>query len=982
MKPLRFLLIGLASLAVLLVIVVALAFTPGVQTWVARKFAPATPELTVAIGHVDAGLHQTRLENVRVVQPGLLLTLPSAEVEVGVLDAAGGKVEVRRLVAKGWILDLTAPAAAPVATRTGESKPIATTKPSPSPAPSAKKPEETARTAFDGIFKLIQLPFDLVVDGVDLVGEVILPEGRRAQVSITGGGIAAGKDGKFTLTADLKSPDATMLAVRGAITARMDTPRTFERFELAATASATGPQVPQGAKLDVALTAAREAQGEAYTAAVRSGAHDLLHVDIKLPPGAAPLAGSWSLDATSADAAPLALGRPLPDFIAKGQGTFEADRLFSQIKAIGALDASVDKLTVVQPEFAALGRLALTAGFDVATQGNLVRLNKLDARVSGEQPVASVTALQAVEFNTATGVLTAANPSAELLRLTLDGIPLAWARPFLGELALTGDDVRGTFAASARDGGFTLRPVSPITLTNVSVTQAGQPLVHAVDVSLSAQADYTPKGWMAEVTDLSVRSAGATLFKFTAKAAQPAGEQQPLTASGTYEADLSALAAQPVAANSVVLKRGLARGDFSATSAATKQANLTLQLADLLSADSKSLPSVALQARADIDAAGRIDAKVPIVITLAGRRSDLALNAVVTPGEKETNIKAQLTGDTLHVPDLMLFSALSATAPEPATPEATTPKPTPPKPTQPLWSGVTGELKLAFKTLVYSKDIQATDVAGLITITPTALTMENIAAALKTGGNLKADGGLKFDVTNEKPYALKADVALTNVEPAPILRALSPGEPSPVEGKFDITTQLSGRAVEPAGFTDSVIGDIHLTSKGGTFKALSVKTSAAVENVGKAATIAGALGIFSGSSSTVKYADRTRAAADVTKQLGSIKFDQLNVVVGRDKKKNMDIKDLTLISPMIHLTGSGQITYVPGVSLMKQPLLVNLNLGAKDKLATDLRALKLIGAKEDKLGYASMKEDLKLDGSLQSIGTKQLTDLIQDALTK
>ncbi|MDF3056022.1 MAG: hypothetical protein K0R17_237 [Rariglobus sp.] len=989
MKPLRLLLIGLAAFALLLVVIVALAFNPGVQTWAARKLAPSTPELTVGIGQVDAGLHQTRVENIRVVQPGLVLTIPSAEIEAGVLDAAGGKIEVKRLVAKGWILDLTVPPApAPVSPGVGPSNPPA----SGSPSASRPSPEATAREAFNGLFTLLELPFDLAVDGVDLAGEIILPEGR-APVTITGGGIAAGKDGTFALGADFKGTDASALVVRGTLAARMNTPRTFDRLEITVAASASGPQVPQGAKIDIALTATREAEGEAYVAALRSGTRDVLGLDVKLPPGTAPLAGSWKLDAIAADLAPFALGRPLPEFVAKGQGTFESDRRFSRIKAAGTVDASVDKLTVLQPEFAAFGRLALTAGFDVATQGDLLRLNKLDARVTSADPVASVTALQAIEFNPATGALTAANPAAELLRITLDGIPLAWARPFLGDLVLTGDDVRGAFTASARDGGFALRPAAPITLTNLSATKAGEPLVRAVDVSLSAQADYTPKGWTAEVTDLSALSAGAPLLKLTARAAQPSGEQQPLTASGVFEANLPSLLEQPVAARTVALKRGIARGNFSIATSSTRQIGLTVQLVDLMAANSRSLPGVSLQARADIDASGRIDAKAPVVITQAGRRSDLNLDAVITPAGKETNIKAQLTGDTLHVPDLMLLSMLSPDSSDPVDPEA--PESSPPEPeqspgkpapgsgpTEPLWAGLTGELKFAFKTLVYSKEVQATDVGGVITIEPAALTMKNIGAALKTGGSLKAGGDLKFEAKKRQPYALKADVALNDVDPAPILRALSPGEPSPVEGRFDLTTQLSGRAVDPAKFTDNVIGDIHLTSKGGTFKALNVKARSVVGGAGTAATIAGAVGIFTGSEKTVKYAEMGRAAAEVIKQLGSIKFDQLNLVVGRDKKKNLDIKDLTLIAPIVHLTGSGQITHVPGVSVMRQPLLVNLQLGARDKLAANLRTLNLIEGQEDKKGYAAMTDGLRLDGSLQAIGTKQIENLIYDAITK
>jgi hypothetical protein len=988
MKPLRLVLIGLLSVVLLLVILVALASSPGVQTWIARKFAPSSADLAVDIGRVDAGLNQTRVENVRVIQPGLVLTIPSAEVEVGVIDAAGGRIEVKRFVAKGWILDLTVPVGPiPVEGSVGAPK-------SPGAADGSavsKKAGKSAQGTFDGLFQLLDLPFDLVVDGVELAGEVILPEGR-AHVSIIGGGIASGKDGKFTLTSDYKGADATALAVRGIVAARMDSPRTFDRFDITATASATGPKLPEGAKLDVSLTAAREGEGETYVAALRSSERDIVKADFKLPTGTAPLVGSWTLDLTSADAVPFSFGQPLPDVVAKGQGAFEANRAFTQIKTTGNLEASLDKLAAVQPEFAALGRLGLTVDFDIATHGDLVRLNKLDARVSGVQPVASITALQSIEFNPATRAVTAADASTDLLRITLDGIPLVWAKPFLGDLAVTGDDVRGAFTASVRDGGFVVRSAEPVTVTNLSIAQAGESLIRAVDISLKAQVDYSPKGWNAEVTDLSASSRHAPLFKLTAKAAQPADAGHPIVVSGAFEADIPVLLAQPVAAGSLALKRGQARGSFSATLAKMQQATLTMQLADLVASNSRSLPSVGVQAEVDIDVSGRIDAKAPIIITQAGRRSDVTLEAVLTTVGKDMNIRGKLTGDTLHLPDVMLFSALTETADEPTPDDAPEGTPQTPdtdeapadpasgsSPAGPLWAGVTGELKLVFKRIIYSKDVETT-MDGLIKITPSAITLENLGAAVKTGGKLKADGALKFDATKKKTYGLKADVALNDIDPAPILRALSPKEPSPVEGKYDFTTQLAGRAVDPSKFSDNVVGDIHLTSKGGTFKALNVKTSAIVDGAGAVASIAGLFGTMAGSSSTVKYAERTRVAADIAKQLGAIKFDQLNVVLGRDRKKNMEIKDLTLISPLIHLTGSGQITHVPGVSRLRQPFRMDLQLGAKNKLAEDLRTLKLADVKEDKLGYVSMTETIMLDGSLESIGTKQLEKLIRDAL--
>jgi hypothetical protein len=962
MKPFRLILIGLSAIALLLVLGVVLALTPGVQTWAAKKFAPATAELSVGIGHVNAGLNQTRVDNVRVVQPGLVLTIPSAEVDISVIDAAGGKVEVRRLVAKGWVLDLTAPGAAP--------------------ATPAKTPEAAVKTAFNGIFKLIQLPVDLAVDGVDLAGEVILPEGR-AQVTITGGGLANGGDGKFVVTADMKSADSTV-AFKGVLGAHMNSTRTFDRFSLTADASAKTPQVPQGATASIVLNAATDGQNETYAFSLSANGREVVQARVALPPGTAPLAGTWTLDATQADVVPFALGRPLPDFVAKGKGTFETDRFFGQIKATGSFDATLDKLGALQSELATLGRLKFTAGFDVTTQGDVVRLNTLDVSLAGERPVFTVTAQQAIEFNLKTSAATAVNPSADLVRLTLDGLPLAWAKPFLGDIALTGGDVRGAFTVTANDGGFAVRAAAPITLTNLSVSQAGKPLVNALDVSLSSRADYTPKGWAAEITNLSAHSGLVQVFKLTAKAAQASGEKQPLEASGTYEVNLVAALAQPAAAGLTSLQEGIARGDFGTSIADVKHASVTLQLANLVMANGSTLPTVAFQARADVDATGVINATAPIIISHGGRLSDITLGARVTRDKTATQVMARLTGEVINIGDLMLFSALAPAKPTSAVPAVDT-KPSPkspaPVPATPLWAGLNGELNIAFTTVVYSKDVVVKDIGGVVKITPDTLTLERLVAALKTGGNLKATGGLRFDAKQPQPYGLKADVSLLDVEPAPILRALSPGKPSPVEGKFNLTTQVSGRAVDPAGFTDSVIGDIKLTGQNGTFRALSVKSSAAVENAGKAAAVAGLLGALAGSDSTVKYADRARAAADVTKQLGAIKFEQLSLVLARDAENNLGIKDLSILSPVVRLVGSGIIAYQPGVPLMQQPLLLNLQLGAKDKLADDLRSLKLIGDKTDAAGYSFLAEDLKLDGSLQAVGTKQISGLIERALT-
>jgi len=140
-------------------------------------------------------------------------------------------------------------------------------------------------------------------------------------------------------------------------------------------------------------------------------------------------------------------------------------------------------------------------------------------------------------------------------------------------------------------------------------------------------------------------------------------------------------------------------------------------------------------------------------------------------------------------------------------------------------------------------------------------------------------------------------------------------------------------------------------------------------------------GALTGNNTATKYAERGQAAADVVTQLGNIRFDQLSVTASRNADRDIILKDITLVSPRLRLTGSGRIDYAPGVPLMRQPLAINLQLGARDQFADNLRTLRLLGnAPADAQGYAPLVEPIQLDGTLQSIGTSQLQALIDRAI--
>jgi len=144
----------------------------------------------------------------------------------------------------------------------------------------------------------------------------------------------------------------------------------------------------------------------------------------------------------------------------------------------------------------------------------------------------------------------------------------------------------------------------------------------------------------------------------------------------------------------------------------------------------------------------------------------------------------------------------------------------------------------------------------------------------------------------------------------------------------------------------------------------------------------GLFGALTGNNQVAHIGQQSEAAASVAQQLGTIKFDQLNIVLSRDSERDVLIKDITLISPQMRMAGSGKITFVPNVPLRNQPLLVNLQIGARDRLADSFRQLRLLGAGgADALGYFPLTQPIQLDGTLQSIGTEQLQRLIYSAIT-
>ena len=118
----------------------------------------------------------------------------------------------------------------------------------------------------------------------------------------------------------------------------------------------------------------------------------------------------------------------------------------------------------------------------------------------------TVAAQQKLSFTFKDQRLTAERPGAELLRVALIGVPLAWAQPMLKPRTITSGELAGVFVVGAElDGSrVKLSTVEPLTLRSVTVREGQKIMVDRVTVALSPRVDYTAARIVAELEKISV----------------------------------------------------------------------------------------------------------------------------------------------------------------------------------------------------------------------------------------------------------------------------------------------------------------------------------------------------------------------------------------------------------------------------------------------------------------------------------------------
>lgn len=989
MRSVRIFLLAAATVLVVGLIGLAVVLNPTVQTWAVRRALSSRPEDHISIARVNAGFRRVELTDLRYERDGLRFVAPTVTADLDVWAAAvRHRFFISHLVAKDWTCDVRAAVA-----------PVTEAATSPAGAPSTSVAKTVAPAArFRGLFPAVELPFELRIDQAELAGEIaVQAAGAKFRVSGSGGNLGVTQAGRFELNATALLQDETVqsVTVHCNLTTTMDSPRTFADFSLQGEATAVGKKLAGPVTLRFELGAHRSGQAESYAVALNAQDRPLVNLQVTNPTRGTAISGRWSVDIRDSDVTPFALGHALPTFSAVGSGQMETDGSFDDVHLVGSIDARLDHLTTINNALSAVGPVRLFGDLDLAHRRGIMTVRKVNVVLSGargtaaEPDIASVSSLQSFEFDLQTGDLRAQDASQGLLGIVLRGLPLGWVRPLVPQLDFSGGDLRGELVATPRAGGINFQSTVPISITDLTLGRKEEHWLRNVDVALSILGDYTPQGWQTEISNLSARSAGASLFVLEAKAGRLAGNGQPIKAAGTITTDLAALVAQPFARGALVLKRGGATVEFVASVDGQTSLQAHVVTKDLAAEkppktataqpELEVMPVIAATIRADVSPDGRMTLQAPMTLERAGRISDLNITGAFSPGTAGGTFDAQVTSTSFVLDDAKSFAALipgrRAKTPADEKPEMTPLAPPP-------WVGLRGDVTLQLKKVLYSGTFQMSDVVGKVRFDGGTIKFEQVRADVGEGGDASVSGALQFDGKAENPFSLGAEVALTDFDPGPLFLAVSPKRAPTIEGKFTVKTKVNASAPTFQGLAAATVGEFELTSRAGTFRGLQVNVGNLVENSSKLyswlATAGNAITSitpFVGKKDDDdEITSRSKAAQELAKIISTIVYDQLALVVVRDKSLNADVKEFSLISPELRIAGSGRSHSVRGKSPIHDYVELELKIRARGRPAELMKYLGVLEPKTDDLGYANCAIPVKVEGSLTRLDTTQLSN--------
>jgi hypothetical protein len=659
-KYLRFFLIALATTAVLALLLAGAALTSPLQTWYARMELLDQPGMQGSIGSVSAAFGKLEVEDLRLQVGRAVLTMPLLQARLPLIKAVWNhRVEARSVVAKGWTLDLSRLRDQQVEVAVSDSEA------SPGPSASPNPPEKQAAAAFAGILAGRRLPLDASLDGVELDGEILVAvlAGKppvRVHVSVTGGGMAAGREGSFAIDAERvpDDPDATEKAAsaRCHLNVSMDSPRTVNRIAIKADLAGTAGSQPVDITVSASAARTRGSEDEAYSVDFIRGERHVAVIAANYPAASGRLSGTWKVDARDADIAPFVPGLSLPSLALSGDGLFDADTAFDRVHVAGSLKAVASHFAGLSPAMDRLGTLTVDSPFDVSRRGSSLHFERLSASLGADRPFAEVKALQAFDFDWEGRAFRASDPGSDFVSASLRRFPLDRFPALPGGLEFAGGEAAAEFVVRSTATGYAVRTNAPLTASGVAIQRSGRIVARDLDLSVPVSAEIVSQQWDFQLSPFTLDSGSRRLASIEAKGSWPM-VGKPVEVSGTWKADLEALASLPSVPGLNWITGRSASGDFKASVGATSEVECKLVLVG-----HDPTHTVSATVNADEDPGGAGEFLSPVKISFGSDVSDISAEVSWVGEKSEPRTEVKLSSESVALGHLRLLAAPLAAA--------------------------------------------------------------------------------------------------------------------------------------------------------------------------------------------------------------------------------------------------------------------------------------------------------------------------------
>ena len=987
---------ALVVAAIVAAFLLAAAISPTVQTWIAEYELGDQGSVDL----VRARFGHAEIDNLKLTFPHAVLTVPLLEADLPVTTAVRERqLQLKRLVVKDWTLDFTKHAAPGDAT--APDAPAANAPPPPSaPADAAAAPVTAAHHAvalarvalgtFLGTLGRIHLPCDLAVDNVDLDGIVIVPvaeDGTAAHVhvKITGGGLAAGHEATFALdgTSDILETNfaVTTFAVKGQLFATMDTPRTLGRLATKAAVSASGGVFGGGTAVTADLSAARSGTTETYKVDLTTGdERHLVNVTTAFTDGATSLAGTWETNLQDADVAQYFSGKTLPAFAVAGKGTFDADTALTHVSFTGRLRGTASGIDALAPSFTRAGPIAFDASFEADQTGRMLHLARLEVAATSGRSAASARLLQPTTMDVTSGAPAPATPANDWVEFTGRAIPADWLPALPGGYALSGGEMAGDVIVRQDQGTLAVRAVTPATAQNVNLTRDGRVVARRLDLTVTASGDNGPNGWHFQASPLKLASAGRPLAELGLTAAQPAADA-PVEFQGAWTAEIGSPEFKAAFPGLTVAGGRSVSGDVTGKIGDTIELDGKLKVAGR---DARH--TLAANVHATVDDSGRVEFTAPVKMAFGGDASDLSIQGTLIRATDAPALYLKLTGKSADVAHLRLLGGAAAALEGVRLPAAAGPGAADARDASPFWGEWTGRVLLTVDEL-RAGSLTFTKVDAGCTIDAHALKIDGGHA--KLGSHQIADlaGGLQYDGAAGVPYQLKVTFATDPIEIGPYFPGPVAGGDPMVEGRFDVAASLQGSGLNAADLRRQTRATVKLSSTAGIVRVFKTDVDEALprEKESAAGDAAGrvgyAVGKFFGAQDAIgtgrrKVTPATQAALDVINNMSEIGIDQMTVpaVLGADR--TVRFEDLAMTAGDLHVTGTGEVAWAPGEPPRARPLKVDLQVGARGRMAKLLATAGLLSDRQDAAGFTLLAGPLEFGGTTAHIDNRAWHELL------